>query len=179
MKYFGLGLPALSLAGLGLISGFISTYAPSAVTDITVLEVPVFQGIIFGLVIAFGLKRWGNSGWTGSIIAVVFTVLAWIAAVRSFHFITNDASSNLYLGALVAGGIGAAGTLVGGALTVPDLRKPFAWLSIIFIGAVAGLLVVPVTQSSDDEFLLLFIVWQSAVAFCFGQTISSSEPPES
>ncbi len=178
MKYFEFRLPAVQLAGLGIMSGILCTYMPSTITDITVFEVPVIQGIIFGMVIAFGLIRWGNAGWIGSIIAVIFTVLAWIAAVRSFQFITNDASSNLYLGALAAGGIGTAGTLAGGALTTPDLRKPTAWLSTIFVGALAGLLVVPVVHSSDEKFLLLFVVWQSAIAFCFGHDISRSKPDE-
>ncbi len=178
MKYLEFRLPALQLAGLGIISGILCTYMPSTITDITVFEAPVIQGIIFGMVIAFGLIRWGNAGWIGSIIAVTFTVLAWIAAVRSFQFITDDASSNLYLGALTAGGIGAAGIMAGGALTVADLRKPIAWLSTIFIGALAGLLVVPVVHSSDEKFLLLFVVWQSAVAFCFGHAISRSKPDE-
>ncbi len=178
MKYFKVQSPALIMAGLGFISGILCTYLPSIITDITFFDVPVFHGIIFGSVIAFGLLRFAEASRLGAITAVVFTVFAWIAAVRSFNLITGDASSNLYLGALVAGGIGASGTMAGGAATVTILRKPLAWLLITVVGALAGLLVVPVVHSSDEKFLLLFIVWQSAVAFGTGHVISSNKLPE-
>jgi len=43
--------------------------------------------------------------------------------MRGFLIVTDDATRNIYLGGLVAGAIGAAGTMLGGAITLPALRR--------------------------------------------------------
>ena len=143
-----------------------------AVEHIKMLGVPVYPGPLFGLVIAFGLYRWGKVSWWAAVLALVVTLGAWIAAVRGFHIVTDDAARNIYLGGLVAGAIDAAGTMLGGAITLPSLRRLPDWLLTVGVGAVAGLLVGPAARMPDDSFLPLFLVWQAAVAACIGYALT-------
>ena len=89
--------------------------------------------------------------------------------MRGFLAVTDDATRNIYLGGLVAGAIGAAGTMLGGAITLPSLRRLPDWLLILGVGAAAGLLIGP---EPDNNLMLLFIVWQAVVAGCFGYALT-------
>ncbi len=157
------------LAGLGVLSGLLSGLVGPAVEHIKVLGVPVYPGPMFGLVIAFGVYRWGKASWWAAVLALVVTVGAWIAAVRGFHIVTDNVTRNIYLGGLVVGAIGAAGTMLGGAITLPSLRRLPDWLLTVGVGAVAGLLV---GSEPDNNLLLLFLVWQAAVAGCIGYALT-------
>ena len=106
-----------------------------------------------------------SSIWSIS-VSTLITVTAWIAAVRGFHAVTDDATKNIYLGGLVAGAIGAAGTMLGGAITLPVLRRLPDWLLTVSVGAVAGLLVGFEERMLGASFLPLFLVWQAAIAAC-------------
>jgi hypothetical protein len=169
---------ALMMAVLGILSGLICTYASNIVMEFTIFETPVFQGIIFGAVIGFGQLCWGKGGLSGFVITLVFTTMAWIAAVNGFKIISDDAKTHLYPAAMMAGGIGAIGTWVGAALANAIFRKLELLILVIIVGALVGLLVVFEVDSNNDDFLALFVVWQSAIAFCFGLALSSSLPPK-
>ena len=108
MTSFKVSPPVLWLSGLGLISGLLTSIPPAAAERVTVLGVPIHPGALFGLVIAFGIYRWGKASWWAAVLALVFTAAAWIAAMRGFHAVTDDGARNIYLGGLVAGAIGAA-----------------------------------------------------------------------
>ena len=164
--------PVFWLAGLGALSGLLSSIAPEAVEHIKILGVPVYPGSLFGLVIAFGVYRWGKASWWVAVLALVVTLAAWIAAMRGFYAVTGDATSNIYLGGLVAGAIGAAGTMLGGAITLPALRRLPEWLLTVGVGAVAGLLVGFDERILGASFLPLFLVWQAAVAACIGYALT-------
>ena len=167
------GPPVLWLSGLGLLSGLLSSIAPGVVEHIKILGVAIYPGSLFGLVIVFGVYRWGKASWWAAVLALVVTVVAWIAAMRGFESVTDNATSNIYLGGLVAGAIGAAGAMLSGAITLPALRRLPDWLITIGVGAIAGLLVGPDVQLPDDKsFLLLFLVWQAAVAGCIGHALT-------
>ena len=174
MKSFEFRLPVLWLAILGIVSGVLSTYAPDALEKYTILEVPIYQGFVFGLVIGCGIFRWGNESWASALLALVVTIAAWIAAVRGFNLITDDAKTNLYIGSLLAGAVGAAGAIIGGAFTIQKLRNPRFLIMTVFVGALAGLLVVPEAQSSTENFLLLLVVWQAVVAASIGYALTSN-----
>ena len=164
--------PVLWLAGLGALSGLLSSIGFGPAEHVKVLGVPIYPGPLFGLVIAFGVYRWGKASWWAAVLALVVTAAAWIAAMRGFHGVTDDGARNIYLGGLVAGAIGAAGTMLGGAITLPALRRLPDWLLTVGVGAVAGLLVEPAARMPDDSFLLLFLVWQAAVAACIGYALT-------
>ena len=164
-------LPVLWLAGLGIVSGFLSAYPPLIAENVKALDVPIYQGLLFGLVIGFGVYRWGNAGWIKVLLVLVVTTAAWIAAVRGFYWVTDDARTNLYFGGLMAGAIGATGTIIGVAFIIQTLRNLRSWILTVFVGAVAGLLVVTETQSSEEHLLLLFVVWQAAVSASIGDAL--------
>jgi len=164
--------PVLWIAGLGALSGLLSSLEPEALKHFKALGVPIYPGPLFGLVIAFGVYRWGKASWWAAILVLVVTVAAWIAAVRGFLGVTDNATSNIYLGGFVAGAIGAAGTMLGGAIIIPVLRGSPDWLLTIGVGAVAGLLIVPAERMPEDYLLLLFVVWQAAVAACIGYALT-------
>ncbi len=159
-------------AGLGALSGLLSAIGLEAIENIKLLGVAIYPGLLFGLVIAFGLYRWGKASWWAALLALAITVAAWIAAVRGFHVITDNARSNIYLGGLVVGAIGAAGTMAGGAITLSALRRLPDWLLTVGVGAAAGLLVGPDPRILDTSFLLLFVVWQTAVAGGIGYALT-------
>ncbi len=186
MTPFKVSPPVIWLAGLGLMSGLLTNFPPAAAEHVTAFDVPIHPGVLFGLVIAFGIFRWGGASWWAALLALLFTAVAWIVAMRGFLAVTGDATRSIYLGALVAGAIGAAGTMLGGAIALPSLRRLPDWLLTIGVGAVAGLLVVRSAQMPDDNLLPLFLVWQAGVAACIGYALtrrrgalSNSHPPRS
>ena len=172
MTSFKVSPPVLWLSGLGLISGLLSSIGIEAAERVKMLGVPIYPSPLFGLVIAFGVYRWGKASWWAAVLALVVTVAAWIAAMRGFHAVTDDGARNIYLGGLVAGAIGAAGTMLGGAITLPALRRLPDWLLMIGVGAVAGLLVGFDERILGASFLPLFLVWQAAVAACIGYALT-------
>ena len=168
--------PIWWLASLGIISGLLSSYPPDIADKVRVLDVPVYQGILFGAVIGIGLIRWGKSGLGGALVALLVTTASWIAAMRGFQLVTDDGQRYLYFGALAAGAIGAAGTQLGGALTVGALRRPAPVLLTIAAGAVAGLLVNYPLKESSNIWFILFIPWQALVAACIGYALTIEVP---
>ncbi len=173
MTSFKISPAVLWLAGGGAVSGLLSSFAPEAAGQIKIFNVPVYPGPLFALVIAFGVYRWGKASWWAALLAFAVTVAAWVAAMRGIYMVTDDAARNFYLGGLVAGTIGAAGTMAGGAITLPALRRLPDWLLTLGVGAAAGLLVGPELQlPGDKNFLLLFMFWQTAVAACVGYALT-------
>lgn len=62
--------------------------------------------------------------------------------------------------------------MLGGAITLPALRRLPDWLLMIGVGAVAGLLVGFDERILGASFLPLFLVWQAAVAACIGYALT-------
>jgi len=176
MSAFVLQRPIIWMTALGAVSGVFSHFSVSAFERIAIWDVPAVPGLIFGLAIGFGLYRWGAAKASGAVIALISTMIAWTVAVRIFRLVTEGAgvgptSMRYYWGGLIAGAIGAAITAFGGAIGAEPLRKVSACLLIAGVGALAGLLVVPVAQGGERYMLLLFVVWQSAVAASMAMTL--------
>lgn len=170
---------------LGFLSGLASGFMPPSLSDIQLFDTPVFPGIIFGAALACAFFRWGGAGWTAFLILPIVTTCAWIASVQlfqalsvsaySFHGEAADQKINPYFGALIAGALGAAGTFSGCALIDKSLRRWTLILSVALIGALAGLLVVPVLDHS--EMIVLFVPWQALVAASIGYAVWRSARP--
>lgn len=165
----------LRFAVLGALSGVICSIENDLAEKFRLLDVPVYHGLVFGLAIGIGLFWLGKAPWFAAGLAMIFTLIAWIAAFRSFLAITDTAEGYLITGALAAGAIGSAGTLLGCALFCPALRTVKAWAATVLGGAVAGLLVMyPISQSMEVWFTL-FIPWQTLVAGCIGYFLIRDE----
>ena len=75
---------ALWMAGMGVISGVLSdlSLSLSVPHPLGLLDAPIYPGLIFGLAIALGLYLLGKAGLPGALLALLITVIAWVAA---FH----------------------------------------------------------------------------------------------
>ena len=161
------------MAALGILSGVLSSFEIPVLGDVKLLGTPLQHGLFFALVIAFGLFRWGRAGWVGAVLALLITIAAWIAAERSFVFLTDNGSEYIAIGGFVAGAIGSAFTILGGALTIPALRQPRAWLLTITVGAIAGLLIIFPAEYIQDKWFILFVPWQCLVAASIGHALAN------
>jgi hypothetical protein len=133
----------------------------------------VLTGLWFGLVVGFGVWRFGQASVAGAVTVVLTTWIAWEAAVNVAIQIdgplfeaTGPSALKSYVAGFVAGAVGAAITWTGGAFHVPSLRTKLASVSIVVAGAFLGLL-LPATNTFDSGAVLL-IPWQTAVAGLLG-----------
>ncbi|SFV28799.1 hypothetical protein [Hyphomicrobium facile] len=172
--------PAFILSVLGLLSGLVGSqliggnYGAAPGPGIYL----VLTGLWFGLVVGFGVWRFGpdSSSLTsvaGAVTAVLTTWIAWEAAVNVAIQIdgplleaTGPSALKSYVAGFVAGAVGAGITWTGAALHVPSLRTRVASLSIVAAGAILGLL-LPMTNTYDSGAVLL-IPWQTAIAGLLG-----------
>ena len=173
--------PATILAALGAVSGALGSYGLGAnVGDAPALGLyMVFAGLWFGLVIGYGLWRWGDRSLRTAGIAVAATWIAWEAAVNvglqlDQRWLVGTAVPDglkSYVTGFAAGGIGALLTWLGAALTTPSLRQASTAGLVVSTGALFGLL-LPATNQYDYPAILL-LPWQAAVAAALGLSLAA------
>ncbi len=175
--------PAVVLAALGAVSGLMGTFG----LGIGYGEAPglglhmVLTGVWFGLVVAFGVWRWGNSSLTAAITSFVATWVAWEVAVNlalqiSEHWLKSVGFSDTLrtsIGGFAAGGVGAGLTYIGAAIVASSLRQSLVAGTFVVSGAFLGLL-LPLTNLYDNPVVLL-MPWQAAVAGILGLGLSQPE----
>ena len=172
--------PATILAALGAVSGTLGSYGLGAnYGDAPELGLyMVFAGLWFGLVIGYGLWRWGDHSLSAAAIAVAATWIAWEAAVNvglqlDQRWLVGTAVPDglkSYVTGFAAGGVGALLTWVGAAATTPALRQASTPGLVVSTGALFGLL-LPATNQYDYPAILL-LPWQAAVAAAFGLSLA-------
>ena len=172
--------PAAILAVLGAVSGTLSSYGLGA----NLGNAPelglymVFAGLWFGLVIGYGLWRWGDHSLRTAAIAVASTWIAWEAAVNvglqlDQRWLVGTAVPDglkSYVTGFAAGAIGALLTWLGAAATTPTLRQASTAGIVVSTGALFGLL-LPATNQYDYPAILL-LPWQAAVAAALGLSLA-------
>lgn len=168
--------PAGVLAALGAASGVLGTFG----LGIGYGDAPhpglhmVLTGLWFGLVVAFGVWRWGHRSLAAAALAVAGTWIGWEAAVNLAlqiceNWLKSAALSEgmkLSIGGFAAGAVGAAATWMGAAAATPWLQNGRVARVIVATGALFGLL-LPLTSHYDDPIVLL-LPWQAAVAAALG-----------
>ena len=173
--------PATILAALGAVSGTLSSYGLGA----NLGDAPepglymVFAGLWFGLVIGYGLWRWGDHSLGAAAAAVAATWIAWEVAVNvglqlDQRWLVGTAVPDglkSYVTGFAAGGIGALLTWSGAAATTPTLRQASTAGLVVSTGALFGLL-LPATNQYDYPAILL-LPWQAAVAAALGLSLTS------
>ena len=175
-----LGPVAICLA-LGAISGVMSS---QFITDpwrkLTVLDIPLLPGFYFGLALLAIVRRWGTRNWFELMVMAACVVLAWFVAckttITAHDFLTKfvapgaaeEERRNLpYIMAivgLIGGFIGSAGTIVGVSIAAAKIRRLDTWVITILIGTLGGVLL----EIGDKDFVVLFTVWQAAIAASIG-----------
>jgi hypothetical protein len=169
--------PAVTLAGLGLVSGILSATIGLDIELAWLRPVgmaffldagPVPIGFFFGLAVALGL--WMSTGrwWTLPVLPVT-TMYAWSAAIQVAIRLqrTADDDPHLIAASLAAGAVGAGITHLGCAIFAPELRRPLRIAATCAVGALAGMLFFMGQRKMLDD-RLLFLIWQPAVALCIG-----------
>jgi hypothetical protein len=162
--------PALLLLALGALSGVVSALMSLKESSITLFDTPLAQGLIFGGTLTLGCLLWGGARWK-SLLVVPFTTAGWIASVRLFGSILDAVGE--YAAGAAAGALGSAITALGVATACPALRRTQPLLVTTAAGTVAGLLVRP-AESLSEDLMLLFVVWQAAVAASIGAVLAGS-----
>jgi hypothetical protein len=187
------------MAALGLVTALISSL-PSPLPDIRLTDpdvlinaraVPLHAGIAFGAMIAGVLWLWVNRDVTKCFLAMMLTLAGWLAAVNTANDVINTIqSSSLFgtmegakvyremlgwlTGGLLGGAVGAGLTAFGTGVAATAIRRPEAWMLIVVVGAIAGLLLY--SAALLDAIIVLFVPWQVAVAtaIAYGLTVRES-----
>jgi hypothetical protein len=168
--------PAAILAALGLVSGTLGSFDLGT----NYAEAPnlgvymVLAGVWFGLVIGYGVWRWGNRSLASAAVAFAGTWIAWEVAVNlglrlDQNWLVGSAIPDAlksYVTGFAAGAVGALVTWAGAAAATPALRQASTLGLVVSTGALFGLL-LPSTSQYDYPAILL-VPWQAAVAAAFG-----------
>jgi hypothetical protein len=185
-----------TMGALGVATALISSL-PSPLPDIRLSDpdvlinaraVPLHAGIAFGVMIAGVLWLWVNRDPTKCFLAMMLTLAGWLAAVNTAKDVINTIqASSLFgtaegakayrevlgwmTGGLLGGAVGAGLTAFGTGIAAIPIRRPEAWMLIVMVGAIAGLLLYPAALL--DSIILMFVPWQAAVAtaIAFGLTL--------
>jgi len=168
--------PVLVLASLGILSGYLGTLG----LGFGFGEAPglgiymIHAGLLFGLVVAFGVWTWGNWSWTAAAVALLATWVAWEAAVNlglqlESNWLKDVVSSDTlraYMTGSIAGAVGALLVWGGAAVVTPVLRRWSTAAMVVATGATLGLL-MQATNNYDSPAILL-VPWQAGVAAMLG-----------
>jgi hypothetical protein len=186
------------MAALGLVTALISSL-PSPLPDIRLSDpdilinaraVPLHAGIAFGAMIAGALWLWVNRDPAKCFLAMMLTLAGWLAAVNTANDVINTIQgSSLFgtmegakvyremlgwlTGGLLGGAVGAGLTAFGTGVASSAIRRPEAWMLIVVVGAIAGLLLY--SAALLDAIILLFVPWQVAVAAAIAYGLTSRE----
>lgn len=168
--------PVLVLASLGILSGYLGTFG----LGLGLGEAPdlgiymIHAGILFGLVVAFGVWTWGKRSWGAAAVALVATWVAWEAAVNlglqlESSWLKDAMTSDVlraYMTGCIAGGVGASLVWAGAAIVAPVLQRLSTAVMVVATGATLGLL-MQATNNYDSPAILL-VPWQAGVAGMLG-----------
>jgi hypothetical protein len=183
------------MEAMGVLTGLVSSL-PSPLPDMRIEDpeilinaqgIPLHAGIAFGAGLGIMLWRWVSRDSGKCLLAMLLTVLGWLAAVNTANDVMSSVvSSELFgtvegakasresvgwiLAGLVGGGIGAGLTAFGAGIAAQPLRPTKAWGLVVATGTVLGLLLYPAALL--DFIALLFVPWQAAVlaAIAYGLT---------
>ncbi|MGE5260247.1 MAG: hypothetical protein ACM3MH_05135 [Actinomycetota bacterium] len=166
----------------GLISGLPSPLPDLRLHDPDVLinaaGIPLHAGIAFGAGVAVMLWLWAKRDPGKCLLAMALALMGWLAAVNTANDVMQAVvGSELFgtvqgakasreivgwvLGGVFGGAVGAGLTAFGAGVPGEAIRRPQAWILIVIVGAVFGLLLYPAALA--DFIMLLFVPWQAAV----------------
>ncbi len=163
--------------GIGAVSGVFSFIVPETLqlagvdggNSVVAWLLRLWPGIVFGVAIGLLLKRAGLTTTVRAAVFVVFDTAAWYAAL---WFAINGADKlgfpfkTLVPVGVASGLIGAGLVALSALILFPVFRRWKPVAAMIAAGGAAGLLLG--FGAEGFALLVLFVVWQGAVAACFG-----------
>jgi hypothetical protein len=173
-------------AVIGVVTGLISSL-PSPLPDLRLHDpdvlinaagIPLHAGIAFGAGVAVMLWLWAKRDPGKCLLAMALTLMGWLAAVNTANDVMQTVvGSELFgtvqgakasremvgwvLGGAFGGAVGAGLTAFGAGVPGQAIRRPQAWILIVIVGALFGLLLYPAALA--DFIMLLLVPWQAAV----------------
>jgi hypothetical protein len=193
-------------AGIGVLTGLISSL-PSPLPDLALDDpdilvsaerIPLHAGVAFGGGVALIVWLWANRDLGKCLLALVLTLIGWIAAVNTANdVLILSVSSELFgteagakegremlgllLGGVAAGAVGAGLTAFGAGIAAESVRRTEAWAPVVGAGALFGILLYPAV--ANETIALLLVPWQAAVAAALANALirvpSEVETPRS
>ena len=175
------------MAGVGIFTGLISSL-PSPLPDVRLEDpeilinaegVPLHAGIAFGAGLASMLWLWASRDVGKCLLAMALTIMGWLVAVNTANDVMSAVLiSDLFgteegakanrevvgwvLAGLVGGAVGAGFTAFGTGVAVHGIRHAEAWIPIVLLGALFGLLLYAAARW--DAIAILYVPWQAAIA---------------
>jgi hypothetical protein len=188
------------MAVLGAVTGLASSL-PSPLPDIRLSEpdillnarsVPLHAGLAFGALLAGAMWTWVSRDVAKCLLTFTLALMGWLAAINTANDViaavqTSDlfgkaegAKANREMLGWLAGGVigGAVGAgLAAFAAGIPAIavRRIEAWLPIVIVGGVLGLLLYPAARL--DTIALLFVPWQTGIAAAIAYAITAPADP--
>jgi hypothetical protein len=174
--------PALVLAALGAVSGYLGTFflgvGYGTAPDPGIYMAPT--GLWFALVIGFGVWRWADAHVTSALSAAVATWIGWEIAVNLamkldgpwLQALPGDHLWKAYASGFAAGAVGAFMTWAGAAAHAPAMRRSSVAAGVVATGALFGLLLQ--ATNNFDTGLVLLVPWQMAVAAMIGRNLKAA-----
>ena len=153
--------------------------------------IPLHAGVAFGAGVALILWLWAKRDPGKCLLAMALTLMGWLAAVNTANDVMQAVvGSELFgtvqgakasremlgwvLGGLFGGAVGAGLTAFGAGVPAEAIRRPQAWILIVFTGTLFGLMLYPAALA--DLIALLFVPWQAAVAASIAYGLSRPSP---
>lgn len=170
--------------GFGAVSGVLSYSVPEALelagldggNAVVAWLLRLWPGIIFGAAIGLFLKR---AGVTTIARAAVFTLLDTAAWYAALWFAINGADKlgfpfkALIPVGIASGLLGASLVALSALLLFPFFRRWGVVVAVVAVGGAAGILLGFGVEGL--ALVILFVVWQGAVAACFGWGVARAQ----
>jgi hypothetical protein len=162
----------LKIAGGGVLTGLLTPLLPTLIDkivgapgDFRVALVAVPFAVLVGILV---LRSSANPRWA-ALAAAVITMAAFVCAVNAAIWIDGQlgdvAKTVRNICAGLAGGFVGAGVMALGIGLLPaGPRDPTAWLPMLVIGTIAGMLLALDSALELDLVSVLYPVWQAGVA---------------
>jgi hypothetical protein len=187
------------MAALGVVTALVSSL-PSPLPDIRLSDpdilinargVPLHAGIAFGAMIAGMVWLWVERDPLKCLLVMGLTLMGWVAAVNTANDVINTVQDSAMFGTaagakanremlawltggLLAGAVGGGLTAFGTGIPAVAIRRPEAWMLIVLVGAIVGLMLYPAAKL--DAVVVMFVPWQAAVAAAIAYGLTWPKP---
>jgi FtsH-binding integral membrane protein len=138
--------------------------------------------------IAGVLWLWVNRDPAKCLLAMMLTIGGWLAAVNTANDVINAIQfSSLFgtiegakfyremvgwlTGGLLGGAVGAGLTAFGAGIAATAIRRAEAWMLIVVVGAMTGVLLY--SAAVLDAIIVLFVPWQIGVALAIAYGLTA------